>query len=133
MAKVAFDVRLIGDKALIKKFRRLETVEAKKVLRKALRNAARPIFNETKRRAPIATGKLKSSIKLRALPRSRVRIGVQIVAGEGLDYASFVELGTHGNPGKAFMRGAADEYRAKFPDEVGRLAGPEIERAAKRA
>lgn len=129
-----FKVKIEGDKALIRKLNRLADKEAKKVIRIAYRAAAKPIFNEVKRKCPVVSGKLKKTLKLRALPRSRVRIGMEIIAGSpAAPYIGHVELGTSHNPPNPFMRGTVDEYRPRFPTMIGNELGPALERAARRA
>jgi HK97 gp10 family phage protein len=129
-----FKVTIKGDRELIRKFNRLADKEAKKVIRIAYRAAAKPIFNEVKRKCPVVSGKLKGTLKLRAMARSRVRIGMEIIAGSpAAPYIGHVELGTSHNPPNPFMRGTVDEYRPRFPTMIGQELGPALERVAKRS
>lgn len=126
-------VLITGDAAVNRKLARLRTTEAKKVLRKAARPAMKPVLNQIRSaaRAFKRTGQLAKSIKLRALPRSRKRFGVRIIAKT--KYAAPQEwgwrIGTKGSgrrgriydrrtgrvrrkiEGKFFMKHAADKQR----------------------
>lgn len=112
------------DRKLFKKLeRRLGAAPKKlktKLLKKAVRDAARPVLDDAKRFVPTDTGRLKKSIKLRALKRSRTRtragiIGVRIVTSKSDNvfagstyYGGMVEFGTDRMPARSFMRFAMD-------------------------
>lgn len=94
-------LRIQGDKQLIRKFNELPVKVEKTIARKATREAGRPMLAEAKRNAPVATGKLRKSLKLRALRRSRKgRVGVTVgtsnreFSGEQF-YGAFQEYGYH--------------------------------------
>jgi len=115
MAKKAFIIT--GDKKLNRALFRLEKTEAKKIVRKAAREALRPVLSQAKANAPEDTGRLVASLKIRALKRSRKRFGatVQTAAGNFQGetyYGGFQEWGwvaRSGNkiPGDRFMLRAA--------------------------
>lgn len=114
----AVDISLLGDKKLIRKLKRMEPAVQKRIMRKALRAGARPVRDESRRRAPILTGRLKKSIKIRALKRSRNKLGVLVQTGTraelGIDpddryyYPAHVELGHGSVPAIPYLRGALD-------------------------
>lgn len=136
-------VIISGDKQLLRMLNQLKTKDSKKIVRTAARRAAKLIVPAAKRYAPVNTGELRRAIKVRALPRSRKRIGVRVMIGnenfQGKTfYGSFQEWGwksgsrkkqavvesvgvgespTKGSskkiPGKFFLKRAADENRLK--------------------
>ena len=106
-------VQLKGARELYEALSEMEPRLAKKVLRTALRNAARPILAAAKANAPYQTGATRSQLKLRAMKRKKGRVGVIVQTGEGaykgdVFYASFAEWGTRHQPAKPFMRPAFD-------------------------
>ena len=125
---------LIGDEALMRKFNALEGKVQKKFARKSMRKAAKVIQKEAKARAPVESGDLKKNIKVKAAQRSRSRIGVNVVVGEGWYtgeqfYGAFIELGTSKQPARPFMRPALedkrDEARGVLVDELQELIAAE--------
>lgn len=117
---------ITGVKAVDKKLAQLEKKIQKKVLRQAMRQAMKPLLTDVKEDAPVDTGLLKSSLKIKAGRRSRDTISVVVQSGEGdfrgdTFYASFNELGFHElgadgkrgggpfHPGTEFMRRAFRE------------------------
>jgi HK97 gp10 family phage protein len=120
---VQIDFKLLGDKKLARKFRRLEDKMQKKIARKAMRAGAKPLLKDMKTAAAAITNPRNSTetmkevgkrLKLRAIKRSRVRMGVQIVTPtrEELDVVkgnhyppAHIELGTSDTAPQPFMRG----------------------------
>ena len=88
-----------GDIALNKALKALGSKLALKLERKALRQVAKPVLADAKANAPVGeTGDLKRALKLRAMRRSRTRIGMQIVTSKGwfqgdTFYGAFQEFG----------------------------------------
>lgn len=82
-------IKQIGDK------------DAKKAVRKATRASAKVFAKELKKNAPVDTGELKKSIKVRAAKRSRKYIGVNATVGLDTDafYGNFIEFGAKGPRG----------------------------------
>ena len=124
--KVSIDLK--GAKELARKLDNLPKRVEKKVLRQALRSGMRPIHMAAQAYAPIDTGKLKRSIKLRAIKRNRKGfVGVKITTGSGFFrgeefYGAFQEFGWRqgprrlGNqrrqvPGKHFFLRAANNKK----------------------
>lgn len=122
MAKT-IDVMVFGDKQLQRRLSNLILKLQRKVVRKSLREAARPIHAASKAKCPVLTGRLRKSIKLRAMRRARGRFGMRIITGtreelgipadEPYYYPAAVETG-HGNvPAYPFLRPALHENRGK--------------------
>lgn len=137
------DISFVGGKELQRRLNRLALKDSKKVVRQAMREAAQPILQRVKFLVPKGdTGELLRSIKLRALPRSRTRFGVRIIAGGtrmrkgktvgNSGYASFVELGSQHQKAQSFIRQAKDDGAAQFDRDAEKLIGAGIERAARK-
>ena len=97
----------------MKQFRKLENNVQKKAVRKALRAGGNLIRKDARNRAPVDTGELLRSIKVRALSRSRNSFGVTVKTGEGFFkgdqfYSGFIEFGTHKIEAQPFLRPAFD-------------------------
>lgn len=71
----------------MKRLQRLEQKEIKKALRTSLRKSAKEALNLARQAAPVETGALKRTMKVRALKRSRVRLGVTVQTGSRKDLA----------------------------------------------
>jgi hypothetical protein len=72
---------LTGNEALNRKLAALAGPKAKAVIRKAAREALRPVFAAVKSATPTRSGRLKRSVRLRAIARSRSRVGARITTG----------------------------------------------------
>lgn len=87
-----------GDVALNKALAALGGKLAMKLERKALRQVSKPVLADAKANCPVDSGDLKRSLKLRAMKRSRVRIGLQVATGRkwfsgDTYYGAFQEFG----------------------------------------
>ena len=106
------NVIVTGDKALDKTLNGMEAKIQKKVARHAMRVAAKSIIlPDAKRRVPVLSGALKKSLKVKAITRSRSRVGVDVFAGDGFFkgdqyYSGMVEFGTKKMPPNPFLRAA---------------------------
>lgn len=109
-------VVMTGVKELDMKLGRLERNLQRKIVRKASREAAKPVQRAAKQYAPVDEGTLQQGIKVRALRRSRGRIGAQVTLdqkgmkatlGEDIFYGGFQEWGTKYITGQLFMTNAA--------------------------
>ena len=124
------DISLLGDKALSKKLRRLETKVQKKIVRKALRAGARPILASAKALVPYSEGlrrrsgkHLRDTLKLRALKARKGRFGVQVLTGtreelgiaanESGYYPLSLEYGGGNAPAQPYLRPALDMNRVR--------------------
>ena len=97
----------------------METALEKKVLRTAMREAARPILEHAKAHAPVRTGLARRSLKIRAIKRTRKgNVGVVVQTRDGdfkgdAFYVSFYEYGSSHQPARPFMRGAFDTQKGQ--------------------
>ena len=113
---VTGSIKLIGGKELDRKLKALPRKVAKKILRQALRAGAKIILAQAKANAPVATGQLKKSLKVRAMKRTRkgtVGFKVQTKAGDFKGdefYGSFLEYG--------FRRGKRPGKGAEYTREI---------------
>ena len=64
-------ISLSGDKKLDRALKAMGPKLTKKILRKAVRRAAKPVLTTARARVPIDEGDLKRSLKIRAMKRSR--------------------------------------------------------------
>ncbi len=76
MAKVK--VVLTGSDELNRKLASLTNAQAREAIRKAARPALKPCLQTARRVAPKASGRLRRSIKVRSIARSRTRIGAKV-------------------------------------------------------
>ena len=124
MAKAGTGIALTGHKELDAKLRGMHGRFQKKLSRKATRAAAKEIvLPEAKAMAPIDTGALEKSLAVRAMKRSRTRIGHLVQTRDGFFqgeqfYGAFHEFGTRKMKADPFMRpavyGNEQRIRAKY-------------------
>lgn len=144
------DISMVGDKALQKKFKRLEGVAQKRVIRKALRASAKRIKARVVAKVSgdpvgVQTGRYRQAIKagkVKAIPRSRGRIGLGIAMplrselGISPDdkhyFPAALEYGSDTAPARPHFRPAVDEHKTEELRQIGRDIGDGIEREAKR-
>ena len=98
-------VKLVGMDAALRKLRTLPKKVQGKIIRPALRAAAKIGQTEARRLAPIKGGLLRKNIRVRAAKRKRGRIGVvfQNIGGDYKGetyYAAFQEFGYRIGPRK---------------------------------
>lgn len=74
-------VQLEGFEELSRTFNSLARGVQGKIIRPALREGAKIVRDEAARRVPVDTGRLRKSLKVRALKRSRKFVGFQITTG----------------------------------------------------
>lgn len=108
-------IKIEGAKELEKTLLGLEPKLGKKIIRQAMKKAAKPIHAAARQMAPVVTGALRKSIKIRVMKRKKHRYGVVIgtaakwFTGETF-YGAFAEFGTKKQPAKPFLRPAFDAY-----------------------
>lgn len=73
---------ITGDKQVNRMLAQLKATEGKKVVRKAARAGIKVVLPAAKRYSPVGSGKLRRAIKVRAMARSRSRIGARITIGD---------------------------------------------------
>ena len=115
---VSMNIKIEGAKELENKLKGFEPKIGRKVIRQALRKAAKVILIAAKANVPVVTGDLKKSLKVRALKKKRHRYGVMVAISAGwfkgkTFYGAFVEFGTSRMPAKPFMRPAYDSEKDK--------------------
>lgn len=92
-------IKLTGARELDLALRNLDRKIARKLVRQALRAGAKIIRDEAQQNAPVLSGQLKKSIKVRAAKSRRrgvIRLQVQTADGDYAGdefYASFIEYG----------------------------------------
>ncbi len=111
-------VVVTGIKEIDRKLKRLEPKVQKKVLRQSMRAGLKIVQTEMKSQAPVDRGITRKSVKVRALKRSRKRIGMEVRVGANPD------LIAHWASGEPFFYPAGIEYGDKDhqPNPFGRRA-----------
>jgi HK97 gp10 family phage protein len=138
----AVNISLLGDKELQSRLDGLEPAVAKKIVRKAIRVIGNDIRNDARALAPVKTGALRRSIKVRAIRRSRGRMGVIVRTGTreelGIEnddkgyYPAVQEYGSETVPARPYLRPALDHNQEKGVRKMARLIGELIETEAER-
>ena len=82
MAGMGVDISFLGDKQLSRKLSRLDNKMQRSIVRKALRQAAAPVLGGAKALAPVLTGRMRDSLRIRASKGRRGTIGVVIETGK---------------------------------------------------
>lgn len=126
---------LTGSDDLRRKLAGLKDKDVKAAVRKGTRAGAKLMAAETRKAAPSKSGLLRKSIKVRALKRSRKRIGhmVAVKLPDGavkVPYAGFVEFGTKRMKAVEFAKDAAKDSGEQALRQVCEEAAAEIERRA---
>lgn len=144
-------IHMTGGAELERRLKALPGKIAKKLIRRALRSGAKIILAQAKANAPVDTGALKKSLKVRAAKRrGRGSVGVTVSTAEGdfkgdQFYASFIEYGHKRGkrpgkgatdareevPARPFMRPAFDEKKQEAVNVISSTLGAGIEQVAK--
>ena len=127
-------VTIVGEKELMRVLKNIPKKSAAKGIRKGTRAGAKIIQGRAKSLAPRASGSIRRHIKVRAMKRSRKRIGAMIAlkVTDGARHGAFVALGTKYMEGREFMRLAVDEKKSAAGREAIRIIKSTIEKEAKR-
>ena len=76
---MSVDISVLGNKQLQKQLKLLEGNMQKKIVRQALRAAAKPVLASAKAKCPVGkTGRLKKSLKLRAMKQRGCLGGIRV-------------------------------------------------------
>lgn len=115
-------MKVEGADKVIRKLKNLENKVQNKITRKALRAGAKVIQKAEKAKAPVDSGRLKRSIKVRAMKRKKGRIGVNVIMRasdfSGVKfYGNFVIFG--------FKRGEKQIPANNYPKEATEASGEE--------
>lgn len=142
-----FDINISGDKELEMLFKSLPEKIENKVLRQALRKAARPVLASAKaklkgiRVTGHTTDPIIKGLKIRALKRRKGRIGVQVQTptreelglGDSKWYPpAHIELGTKRTPAIPYLRNSLRENAANATELIAQELRAAIERETKR-
>lgn len=126
MANARFDISILGAPELSKALAELPDKLERRVMIKATRETGKFFLTLAKARAPKESGKLASTMKLRAMRRKKGRVGVRIMTGTraelGIDpkergyYPAHVEFGHRDRSGNQvaavpFFRGPLHSSR----------------------
>jgi len=121
--------------------RRLETLPVKiqrKIVRQALRDGAKVIREEARRRVPVDTGRLRRTLTQRKGKARRGSYSVVVThnwkryAGTIPFYGGYVEHGTRKMPPRPYLRSALDERRDEATRVVIRGIREGIEREVRK-
>lgn len=108
-------VTINGTQQLIAKLQGLKNTRIKAAIRKGSRAACKVIQAAAVANMPVRRGVAKRSLKVRALPRSRTRVGTQLtskVEGTAARHISFIELGTKRMAAREPIKRAVKQTRA---------------------
>jgi HK97 gp10 family phage protein len=141
-----------GFSELAAKLKELPVKVEKKVIRTALRSGTKIIADATKANAPVLTGTMKRAITVRAMKRSRNRIGFMVTFNKRYTdklvrmsktrttkkgtpvryfYPAAIEYGTKHAPAHPFMRPAFDSKVSEATRVIGDELGKGIVEAAR--
>lgn len=125
------DISLVGDKKLQRKFKQLVGTVQKKIARKAMRAGAKIIQQDAKKRVKTKSGRLKKSIKVKAIKRSRRAIGFLVRTGTRKElqvdensqyyYPAALEYGHGGVRAFPYLRPALDNNADKALKKIGEV------------
>lgn len=114
---------ITGVKEIDRELKKLEAIDAKKAIRKGIRAGLDVILAQTKQIVPVRSGKLKKSLKKKALKRRKGRIGYKIVTAPTKKEkeanpdlylpGAAIEFGTESTPQNDFMKRAFEEKKAE--------------------
>lgn len=114
--------KLDGYEDAVKKIGAANPKLEKKIIRKAMRPPAKLALADLKKAAPVLTGKLKASLKIRSAKRSRknknkiillVATATKEFSGQAF-YSSFLEYGTRKMKPKRWMQAVTDSQKNKY-------------------
>ena len=90
---------LTGSESLNRKLKVLTSKQAKEAIRKAARPALQGTLSLARSLAPKDTGRMARSIKIRAISRSRSRVGMRVTLSKSGDYSGKAFYGAFQNYG----------------------------------
>lgn len=142
-----FNIELLGDKELSRRLQALPEKLERKVLRQALRAGANVALPAARQSAPVRSGRLQRSIRVRALRRRRGQLGVAVQTGRRTQlgippgaryyYPAAQELGFHVRgtsrrriAGRRYMRGSFLSIEQRVLDTIRQTLSQGIEREA---
>ncbi len=135
---------MTGDKKVNRMLKKLPSKQQKAAFRKAARPAIKPVMTEARSniKKDSDTGKLAKTVKVRALKRSRSRIGVRVTTRaedvDGTFYGAFQEYGWKAGKAKRQIKGtenitkAAESKRTAVMRDYSERMKKQIEETARR-
>jgi len=85
------------------------TDEGRQKIKKELKKKGLKVVRESKRQAPVDTGRLRSSITLQVINTNTLP---KVVVGTNVEYAPYVEFGTVNRPPDPYLRPALQRLKA---------------------
>lgn len=115
-----FDISVIGNKELQKKFDELPLKIARKLARKSMRRGAKILQTEVKKRSAPISKEITRRVKVRSMKKKKGKVGIVVVVDpkQELAYESFVEAGTKHVAPRPYLRGATDAVRTTVIKEI---------------
>lgn len=117
------DISVLGDKEVQRHLERINIAMQKKIVKGALRKAAKPVLATARVLCHELSGKLKRSLKIKAMRQRRGRFGTLISTGtreqlgipadEKYFYPAAVEYGHDNVPAHSYLREAVDRNSAQ--------------------
>lgn len=125
--------KIDGIERLTKKLAALDKKTRNQVVRKSLRDGAKTLAAEVKGRAPVESGLLRKSVKVRAAKRKKDRITLRVVVSGGhpTPMVGSVELGDRDEAARPFIRPAFDARGDQVRDTALNAIARGIEEAAR--
>lgn len=121
------DISILGDKKLQRKLKRMDTQLQKKIVRKSMQDAMKPVKSAAKAYAPVDRGLLKRSIRTKSKSkRGTIRVSITTGTRDQLGipatakgyYPAAIEYGTRKQPAKPYMRRALTNKKTTILDDV---------------
>lgn len=117
-----FSFSITGHQELQRRLSTLKASLARKIVSRAMRQGAKHVLAKSKALAPVKTGALKRSLKVRALKTRRKGVtGVAVQTGTREElgipakskayYPAALEFGSENMPAKSYMRAALESQR----------------------
>jgi HK97 gp10 family phage protein len=141
-SKGRFDVSVFGDEVAARLQALPDAVE-RRLLSRALREGGKVVLPVARSLTPVRSGRLRRSLKLRAMRRKKGRVGVLIFTGtreelqiSGKDpyyYPTAVELGTSKRRARPYLRPALFRTREQATEVIGQVLWAGIVRETARA
>jgi HK97 gp10 family phage protein len=122
-------VEIRGVQELVAKLQGLKKTHAKAAIRKGTRRGAKIVASAVKDAAPVVSGALKASIKVRSLPRSKKSVGTDVkLDNSTLFYASYAEFGSKHQKATHFMEEATKSVAQDALETAVQVIAEEIEK-----
>ena len=132
-------VKVEGLKELEKALSELPVATRRNVAKRALMEAAKPMVDEAKQRAPVLSGHLQTSVtsgkplSRRQRKEHQRKSDLEVFVGpDAAPQGVMQEFGTVDHPAQPFLRPAFDNHVQAAIRTVGGILGREIEKAAAR-